>query len=650
MSRDTTHKFRNSIIIKLGDTLRNLGYLPRWIILFIDIFVLCLSLFLTYFILDRFDQEYFLVDYKIVGFALYFIVNIFFFRLYRIYSGIIRYSSYVDAFKIFFSQVSALIVFSVINLAFYIIYKDFLFLGVGLVINFGFSFSGLFIYRLLIKYVFDKYIIENKKKSRIRAMIYGSDANAISVASALHSEIPNRFKIVGFVDKYSQNTSKRILDLPIFAHSKKIHSLMRINNAQALILTDKSLTKEEQISIVDSCLEYNYKVYVVPIISDWANQKEISKKVTSFQIQDLLERKPIVLDNKSISEQLTGKSILITGAAGSIGSEIVWQVLKFNPKKVIMVDQAETPLYSLSLELNNQNYSSNIYAIVADIRQEKVMEQIFSKHMPDVVYHAAAYKHVPLMEENPCQAIFTNVLGTKIIADLACKYNASKFVMISTDKAVNPSNVMGASKRIAEKYVQSLYFNLLEHHPNSKTKFITTRFGNVLGSNGSVVPLFSKQIAEGGPLTITHPDVIRYFMTIPEACQLVLEAGAMGNGGEIYIFDMGKPVKIIDLARKMIKLAGFIPDKDIEIKIVGLRKGEKLYEELLNDSEKTLNTYHEKIMIAQEEFADYHSLAADIESLYIEADTYNKEAVVLLMKKIVPEFRSMNSVYEVLDK
>jgi FlaA1/EpsC-like NDP-sugar epimerase len=650
MSTDTTHKLRNNIIVKFGDTLRNLGYLPRWIILFIDIFVLCLSLFLTYFILNRFEQEYFLVGYEALGFTLYFIVNIFFFRLYRIYSGIIRYSSYVDAFKIFFSQVSALIVFSAISLIFYIIHKDFLFLGVGLVINFGFSFSGLFIYRLLIKYIFDKYIIENEKKSRIRAMIYGSDANAISVASALHSEIPNRFKIVGFVDKYSQNTSKRILDLPIFAHSKKIHSLMRINNAQALILTDKSLTKEEQISIVDSCLEYNYKVYVVPIISDWANQKEISKKVTSFQIQDLLERNPIVLDNKSISEQLTGKSILITGAAGSIGSEIVWQVLKFNPKKVIMVDQAETPLYSLSLELSKQNHSSNIHAIVADIRQEKVMEQIFSKHLPDVVYHAAAYKHVPLMEENPCQAIFTNVLGTKITADLACKYNASKFVMISTDKAVNPSNVMGASKRIAEKYVQSLYFNQQENQSKSKTKFITTRFGNVLGSNGSVVPLFSKQIAEGGPLTITHPDVIRYFMTIPEACQLVLEAGAMGNGGEIYIFDMGKPVKIIDLARKMIKLAGFIPDKDIEIKIVGLRKGEKLYEELLNDSEKTLNTYHEKIMIAQEEFSEYHTLAADIESLYTEADAYNKEAVVLLMKKIVPEFRSMNSVYEVLDK
>ncbi len=651
MSRHTSHKYRNSIIDKLGNTLRNLGYLPRWIVLFIDIFVLCLSLFLTYFILGRFNQEYFLVDYTTLGFTLYFLINIFFFRLYRIYSGIIRYSSYVDAFKIFFSQVSALIVFSGINLIFYIIYKNFLFLGVGLVINFGFSFSGLFIYRLLIKYVFDEYIIENKKKSRIRAMIYGSDANAISVASALHSEIPNRFKIVGFVDKYSQNTSKRILDLPIFAHSKKIHSLMRINNAQALILTDKSLTKEEQISIVDSCLEYNYKVYVVPIISDWANQKEISKKVTSFQIQDLLERNPIVLDNKSISEQLTGKSILITGAAGSIGSEIVWQVLKFNPKKVIMVDQAETPLYSLSLELDNQKQrSSKIFPIVADIRQEKVMEEIFNTHRPDVVYHAAAYKHVPLMEENPCQAIFTNVIGTKIIADLACKYNASKFVMISTDKAVNPSNVMGASKRIAEKYVQSLYFNIQKSSPICRTKFITTRFGNVLGSNGSVVPLFSKQIKEGGPITITHPDVIRYFMTIPEACQLVLEAGAMGNGGEIYIFDMGNPVKIIDLASKMIKLAGFIPDKDIEIKIVGLRKGEKLYEELLNDSEKTLNTYHEKIMIAQEEFADYCSLATDIESLYTEADAYNKEAVVLLMKKIVPEFRSMNSVYEVLDK
>ncbi len=649
MSKNMSQSFSGNIIVRLGDTLRNLGYLPRWIILCIDIFVLCLSLFMTYFILERFNQEYFLVEYEVLGFAFYFIVNIFFFRIFRIYSGIIRYSSYVDAFKIFFSQASSLIVFAGINLAFFVLRKNFLFIGLGLIINFGFSFSGLFIYRLLIKYVFDKYIIENKQKTRIRAMIYGSDANAISVASALHSEVPNRFKIVGFVDKYNQNTSKRILDLPIFAHSKKIHSLMRINNAEALILTDKSLTKEEQIAIVDSCLEYNYKVYVVPIISDWANQKEISKKVTNFQIQDLLERKPIVLDNHGISEQYSGKTILITGAAGSIGSEIVLQVLKFNPKKVVMVDQAETPLYSLTLELANEKRSSRIQAIVADIRQEKVMEEIFSTHKPDVVYHAAAYKHVPLMEENPCQAVFTNVLGTKIIADLACKYNASKFVMISTDKAVNPSNVMGASKRIAEKYVQSLYFNIKKNNPSCRTKYITTRFGNVLGSNGSVVPLFSKQIAAGGPITITHPGVIRYFMTIPEACQLVLEAGTMGNGGEIFIFDMGKPVKIIDLARKMIKLAGFVPDKDIEIKIVGLRKGEKLYEELLNDSEKSLNTYHEKIMIAQEQFDDYELIVTEIENLYAEAEAYNKEAVVLLMKKIVPEFRSMNSIYEVLD-
>jgi len=387
----------------------------------------------------------------------------------------------------------------------------------------------------------------------------------------------------------------------------------------------------------------------VPLITDWENQKEISQKVKSIQIEDLLDRKPIVLDGKAISKQLKENTVLITGAAGSIGSEIVRQVLLFKPKKIIAVDQAETPLHNLCLELSALETGSKIITVVADIRNKDAMNAIFKKYVPEVVYHAAAYKHVPLMEENPSQAILTNVEGTKNIADLACVYKVKNFVMVSTDKAVNPSNVMGASKRIAEKYVQSLQLKYI-YQDAVNTRFITTRFGNVLGSNGSVVPLFTKQIAEGGPITITHPDIIRYFMTIPEACQLVLEAGAMGKGGEIYIFDMGKPVKIIDLARKMIKLAGFVPEEDIKIKIVGLRPGEKLYEELLNDTSKTIPTHHHKIMIAEEVQEEFEILHDEIEELITIANFHKKEAIVSKMKKIVPEFKSMNSAYEVLDK
>ena len=425
---------------------------------------------------------------------------------------------------------------------------------------------------------------------------------------------------------------------------------MRIVGAEGIIIADKSLSSEDQLAIIDQCLEFNYKVFTVPKITDWENQKEISKKVKNIQIEDLLERKPIVLDNQSISQQLEGKTVLITGAAGSIGSEIVRQVLEFSPKEIIILDQAETPLHHLSLELEKNGFDSKLHCVIADIRDKEVMKRVFKLYKPQVVYHAAAYKHVPLMEENPSQAILNNIEGTKNIADLASHYKVNNFVMISTDKAVNPSNVMGASKRIAEKYVQSLHLKSLKDNGTNGTKFITTRFGNVLGSNGSVVPLFSSQIAKGGPVTITHKDIIRYFMTIPEACQLVLEAGSMGNGGEIYIFDMGKPVKIIDLARKMIKLAGFIPEQDIEIKIVGLRPGEKLYEELLNDNSKTLPTHHEKIMIAQEIQDEFEDLHADINELIGIANFFDNDDIVAKMKKIVPEFISMNSTYEVLDK
>ncbi|WP_232758731.1 nucleoside-diphosphate sugar epimerase/dehydratase [Flavobacterium sp. ALD4] len=616
----------------------------------IDFAVLLLTFFFTFLLFRGTGLDYVTTSHSIIFISLLFSVNIFFFWLFRTYSGIIRHSSYIDAVKLLFSQMSVLIVFLILNFLFQVFSGSKAFLNTALFINMVLSFCGLFLYRVIVKQTFEHYLKEKSEAKLIRVIIYGTDANAISVAKALKLETPSRFKIVGFVDRNSQNESKRMLDLPIMVLKKKLPTLIRSVGAEGVIIADKSLSKEERLIIVDQCLEFDYKVYIVPVITDWENQKEISRKVKNLQIEDLLERKAIVLDNKSISKQLKGKTVLITGAAGSIGSEIVRQVLGFNPKNIIILDQAETPLHHLSLETESIVSSAKIWNVVADIRNREALNRVFKLHKPDVVFHAAAYKHVPLMEENPAQAILTNIEGTKNLADLACEHNVVKFVMVSTDKAVNPSNVMGASKRIAEKYVQSLQLKSQKENNLQATKFITTRFGNVLGSNGSVVPLFSKQIASGGPLTITHPDIIRYFMTIPEACQLVLEAGAMGNGGEIYIFDMGKPVKIIDLARKMIKLAGFMPDKDIMIKIVGLRPGEKLYEELLNDTSKTIPTYHDKIMIAEEIQDEYETLHADIEELIGIANFYENEDIVAKMKKIVPEFKSMNSTYAVLDK
>jgi len=630
--------------------IHNLSYLPRWIIVLIDFTVLLLAFVFTYLIFDGTGLEYVVTKHTMVFVSFLFGVNIFFFWLFRTYAGIIRHSSYIDAVKLLFSQTAVLVFFLVFNFLFELYYQQKAFLNTAFFINIVLSFCGLFLYRVVVKQTFELYFIEKNDTKLIKTIIYGTDANAISIANALKFETPSRFKILGFVDKNNQNASKRMLDLPILVLRKKIPSLMRSIGAESLVIADKSLSKEEQLVIIDQCIEYNYKVYTIPSISDWEDQKEISQKVKNIQIEDLLEREPIVLDNESISKQLKDKTILITGAAGSIGSEIVRQVLNFEPRKVIILDQAETPLHHIGLEVDAIKGKTQIYNIIADIKDKAAIERVFKLYKPEMVYHAAAYKHVPLMECNPSQAILTNVNGTKNLADLSCEYGVKKFVMISTDKAVNPSNVMGASKRIAEKYVQSLYLKCQENNSLYATKFITTRFGNVLGSNGSVVPLFTKQIAEGGPITITHPDIIRYFMTIPEACQLVLEASSMGNGGEIYIFDMGKPVKIIDLARKMIKLAGYIPDRDIKIKIVGLRPGEKLYEELLNDTSKTLPTYHDKIMIAQEIQDEFSDLHLSIEELIGIASFFDNDDIVAKMKKIVPEFISMNSTFQVLDK
>ena len=634
----------------IGKRFNNLGYLPRWIIFAIDVFIVFLASVITYFIvydLSNLKYNYFGMASR---YGLIILINAIFFLIYRTYSGIIRHSTFIDGVKLLISTTTSYIFLLIINFICNIFFNKIIYVTTGLFISYVLSFLLLFLFRILVKYIFEKYMHVEDKKKLISAMIYGSDANAISIANALKTEIPSRFKLRGFIDKYNQNkTSKSILNLPIINQSKKISVILRSLKADALIIAEKSLTKEEIIAIVEECLEFNLKVFTVPLITNWEDEKQISSKVKSFEIEDLLDRKPIVLDTRGISLQLEGKVVMITGAAGSIGSEITRQVISFKPRKIIILDQAETPLHNLSLEIKPVINKVILRSVLTDVRNIAALESVFEKYQPNVVFHAAAYKHVPLMEENPSQAISTNVLGTKNLADLSLKYGVESFVMVSTDKAVNPSSVMGASKRIAEKYVQTLNDSTAVATKVTRTKFITTRFGNVLGSNGSIVPLFSKQILQGGPLTITHPDIIRYFMTIPEACQLVLEAGAMGKGGEIFIFDMGQPVKIIDLAKKMIRLAGFVPYKDIDIKIIGLRPGEKLYEELLNDSSKTIATHHDKIMIAQEMQGDYSEIQISTTELLDNIERSSNEEIVLAMKKIVPEFKSMNSVFETLD-
>lgn len=639
---------RNSIF---GKRFRNIGYLPRWIIFSIDVFIVFLAVLIARLIVTSLSVNFTSALSVELQVAIVTFVNACGFLIYRTYAGIIRHSTFIDGVKLLVSTTTSYFLLLIINYSSAFVYDHQVFLTTGLFLSYVISFLLLFLFRIMVKFFFEQYMHFEDKKKLVNAAIYGTDANAISVANALRTETPGRFKVVGFIDKFNQNkTGKSILNLPILNQNKKIHVMLRSIKADALIIAEKGMSREETVALVEECLEYNYKVFTVPLITDWADQQQISTKVKNFDIEDLLERKPIVLDTNAISSQLKGKTILITGAAGSIGSEITRQVLGFDPVHLILLDQAETPLHNLGLEIDGHSSSTRITSVLADIRSKDVIERVFDEFKPDVVYHAAAYKHVPLMEENPAQAVYTNVIGTKHLADLAIKYHVERFVMVSTDKAVNPSSVMGASKRIAEKYIQTLHENRKRQKRDSVTKFITTRFGNVLGSNGSIVPLFTKQIQEGGPITITHPEIIRYFMTIPEACQLVLEAGAMGKGGEIFIFDMGEPVKIIDLAKKMIRLAGYTPDKEIEIKIIGLRPGEKLFEELLNDTSHTLPTHNEKIMIAEERCDDFETTNLTILDLLSCFENIGNEEIVSKMKKIVPEFKSMNSIFQTLDK
>jgi len=633
-----------TLLSRLKKQLVKLDYLPRWMIFAIDVMIISFTIVITHYMMLRVGMYYIYPEYRIIGIILFLSVYVVFLILFKIFAGIIRHSSFIDAIKLFLAVLSSLIVLFILSDVLTYIFGIKVFLNTGLTINAVLIFCTLFIYRIIVKFFFENYLSHNNKIESVRAIIYGADANALFIANSIILESSQRFKLVGFVSKNVKDNNKRLLDLPILKVNKRISVLMRSKGATALIIPDVGLSKEEKNNIVDDLLEYNMKVFIVPKIENWEDKTEISNKIQKIKIEDLLEREPIILHDAKIKKQHSNKIVLVSGAAGSIGSEIVNQILKYKVKMLILIDQAETPLHNLILSIIEKTPDVKIVPAIGDIKDELFLESIFKKYSPELVYHAAAYKHVPIMEESPYQAVMTNVFGTKNLADLSILYKVEKFVMISTDKAVNPSNVMGASKRIAEMYVQNSFYQ------NKSTKFITTRFGNVLGSNGSVVPLFTKQVEEGGPITLTHPDIIRYFMTIPEACQLVLEAGTMGSGGEIFIFDMGKPVKILDLAKKIIKLAGFIPEKDIKIKYVGLRPGEKLYEELLTESSKTLPTYNDKIMISEEDLNDLIGINSKIDKLKLSCKLFDSKSIVAEMKEIVPEFKSLNSSFSLLDK
>jgi FlaA1/EpsC-like NDP-sugar epimerase len=579
----------------------------------------------------------------------------------KTYAGIIRYTSAQDSFRILFSVLISNGLFVIVNLVLVSFHKEPYISNVILVINGLTGFLMLITYRVMVKYFF--MYVKNFKIDRQRVIIYGAGEAGIAAKRTLDHDNKINMVLGAFIDDDDRKSSKSIDGIKIF-HTREFTNLVLQEKVDNLIIASQNIPPDSKNKIVDICLEHGIKVLTLPPVRSWINGQLSSKQLQNIKIEDLLEREPIQIHNEIISEQLRGKRVLVTGAAGSIGSEIVRQISQFSPQMIILNDQSETPLHELHLELQENHFHNNFHCFIGDVRDRIRMELLFQTFKPHYVYHAAAYKHVPMMEHNPGEAVRTNVMGTKTLADLSIKYGVNKFVMISTDKAVNPTNVMGASKRIAEIYVQSLFNSykfkeptvytnglsyLNENRSNVNTLFITTRFGNVLGSSGSVIPRFKAQIERGGPITVTHPDITRYFMTIPEACRLVLEAGSMGEGGEIFIFDMGKSVKIIELAKKMIRLSGLVPHQDIAIEFSGLRPGEKLYEELLNDLENTMPTHHEKIMVAQVREYHFQTINKHISELIKLSCEYKDRQVVVKMKEIVPEFKSNNSIYEELD-
>ena len=631
----------------------SLKYIPRWVVLICDI-VLCIFAFIVIYLF--FSNVVSLKEIRITSvferLTIVISLQVIFFWVFHTYSGVLRYSTFIDAMRLLLAVFLNVLSLCTINLIVYLVFNVYLFNYYSL-IAYGFlAFIFLFVLRLGVKMIYDFYI--HNFDQIIPVMIYGTRSPGIGIAKMIRASQDSKYKLVGFIDDDKNANKREIMGVKVYLLNEKNVRDIISKKAKGVIVSPLKMQNINPNKDLDIFMNNNLSIFTVPLVRNMEEGAEpsvkgmLTKQIKSIQIEDLLERPEIKISTEHIAAQVRSKVVLVTGAAGSIGSEIVRQMTKYNPSLIVLLDQAESPLHDLKMELEHDFPEQDISIFIGDVRNKQRMEYMMDLYRPDFIYHAAAYKHVPLMEDNPVESIQVNVMGTKTMADLAVKYSAQRFVMISTDKAVNPTNVMGASKRIAEIYVQSLFLKNLGKDKNT-TKFITTRFGNVLGSNGSVIPFFKKQIEQGGPVTVTHPQIIRYFMTIPEACMLVLEAAAMGEGGEIFIFDMGKPVKIADLAKKMIRLSGYVPERDIKIVYTGLRQGEKLYEELLNNKETVLQTHNSKIMVASVRKYNYDEVAIEIDELIRYSWLGKNFLLVSQMKKIVPEYVSKNSQYEKLD-
>jgi len=629
-----------------------LRILPRWLIFILDLICVEVCVFLSFALRFNFklaDVAYYDMS-LILGMSL--VVNSILFYIFKSYSGIIRYTNIEDTFRLLIVNSVASLVYFTANL-FAVKYLN----GVRLIplsivgINFFIINFIVITYRLLVRYIFKYYQQNQLVQTKIKTAVYDAGEQGVQAKKVINDFSGSKLQVVAFVDDTLSKSGKLMENTSIFSSDDSGFQKLKQENVELLIIANRNIKKEKLNYLVDKCFQYNIKVQQVPPVQQWLDGKLDTDVLKDINIEDLLEREIIRIDNDKIHFELKGKKILVTGAAGSIGSELVRQLLKYKPSLVILCDNAETPMHDMILELHDTNPNASIKAYIGDICDRVRMEHLFEIYNPEVVFHAAAYKHVPIMEDNPSVAVITNVFGTKTLAELSVANCVEKFVMISTDKAVNPTNIMGASKRIAEIFTQSYYkhlvreFEIAGDKSKKVTKFVTTRFGNVLGSNGSVIPIFKKQLEKGGPVTVTHPDITRYFMTIPEACQLVIEAGVMGQGSEIFVFDMGQPVKIADLAKKIIMLAGKEPDVDIKIVYTGLRPGEKLFEELLTNSENVLPTYHDKIMIAKVPEYDYNAIKDKVEKLVLSAKRHYTLETVGLMKELVPEFASNNAAY-----
>lgn len=613
---------------------------PKWFILLADVVICLASLIISYLLRFDFDisdgefQELFPVSVVLL------FVRTVSFIVGRTYHGIIRYTESRDIQGLFGILALGSVCLLLINLVCWYFKVDFNVPRAVILIDFMVTFFFMVLFRLTVKQVYEQY--KNESKDKRDVIVYGADGLAQMVKKALERDAGTRYQVIAFVDAGEGRIGKKIEGVKIIGEAN-LEEVLQNNDVHHITISVQNLNAAKKQQIVDLCLKYNTRIFDVPPAAKWIRGELSFKQIKRVRIEDLLGRKPIVIDNLSIEEKTNEKNILVTGAAGSIGSELVKQIASYKPAKLIILDQAETPLNDLDLIIREKYPYIDIETVITDVTNPKRMNEVFTRFKINSVYHAAAYKHVPMMEQNPLEAVRVNVFGTKIVADLCVAHEVQKMVFVSTDKAVNPTNIMGASKRIAEIYVQSL-------NATVQTSFVTTRFGNVLGSNGSVIPRFRQQIENGGPITVTHPDVTRFFMTIPEACQLILEAGSMGKGGEIYVFDMGESVKIVDLANKMIKLSRLELGKDIEISFTGLRPGEKLYEELLNNKENTLPTHHPKIMIGKVRSYEFDQVSKTFTDLNKKLSSNDIDKTVQLMKKIVPEFVSKNSRFEAFDQ